>query len=127
MQNFAEAPAVSNEETSPQSLTPYTQSSMSLPSPSNRTNQQAPDFQNLVRYPEYESVIDPGISESIANHSPVTSQTLLRQCHPADAAPQDCNEVSFMGLRSDEASCSSISSESAGSDTTDRHRDLAFT
>jgi hypothetical protein len=126
MQNFAEDPAVSNEEASPH-LTPYMQSSISLPSPSNRTIQQGPDFQNSVRISDYESVDVSGFSESIANHSPVTSQTLLRQCHASDAAPQDCNEVSLTELHSDEASCTSISSESAGSDTTDRHRDMAFT
>jgi hypothetical protein len=105
---------------SPSALT-----SLSLASPSNiQMVQEAPDSLISVRNTECVSATWPGLAETVANRSPVARPS---QCQVEDVAPHSCDGNSLLGPSNDRASCSSMSSESTDSDSTDRHKDMAFT
>jgi hypothetical protein len=125
MQHLIENHAAHNEETSLHLPSPRTRSTLSVVSPSNlQMIQEALDPLVSVRNTEFGITNWSGFSESVANQSPVTPSGL---CQAENFAPHNCDGNSLLGLSSAVTSCSSISSENADSDSTDRHKDMAFT
>jgi hypothetical protein len=126
MQQNAEITAVQVEETSLHLPSPQSQLSRNLPSPSDLLAiQRASDELNGAITSECNDSI---LSSSLVNQSQSVLQAFSGRCNAAAAEPQNLSEVSSsLGLCVDEESCSSSSFESAESDSTDRHKDMAFT
>jgi hypothetical protein len=121
-------PVLHNQETSLHLPSPHSQSSISVPSPSNlQANQQALDTSALLRNLEHDNVILSAFSESFAIQSPILSTDVLGHCNAMDTSPHCCGEISLSGFCSDGTSSSSNSPENEDSDSTDRHKDMAFT
>jgi hypothetical protein len=125
MQQYADLTAVQVEEVTLHLPSPQSQPSRNIPSPSDSlVIQQAPDSMNMAITSE---CINPFLSSPLVNQSPSVLQVFSRLCNAAAAEPQNLNDGASLGLRIDEESCSSCSFESADSNTTDRHKDMAFT
>jgi hypothetical protein len=126
MQQNAEITAVHVEETSLHLPSPQSQPSRNLPSPSDSLAiQRASDELNGAITSECNNSI---LSSSLVNQSQSVLQAFSGRCNAAAAEPQNLSEVSSsLGLCIDEESCSSSSFSSAESDSTDRHKDMAFT
>jgi hypothetical protein len=124
MQQNAEITAVQVEETRLHLPSPQSQPSRNLPSPSDSLAiQRASDGLNGVITSECNNSM-----LSSVNQSQSVLQAFSGRCNAAAAEPQNLSEVSSsLGLCIDEESCSSSSFESADSDSTDRHKDMAFT
>ena len=126
MQQNAEISAVQVEETSLHLPSPQSQPSRLVPSPSDSlVIQRASDGLNRAITSECNNSM---LSSSLVNQSQSVLQAFSARCNAAAAEPQNLSEVSSsLGLCVDEESCSSSSFESAESDSTDRHKDMAFT
>jgi hypothetical protein len=119
---------VLHQETSLHLPSPHSQPSISLPSPSNlQANLQAHDTSALLRNLEHDNVILSAFSESFAIQSPIISTAALGNCDAMDTAPHFCGDISLSEFCSDGTSSSSNSPENEDSDSTDRHKDMAFT
>jgi hypothetical protein len=126
MQQRAEVPAAARiDEPTFHLPSPRTQRSPSVSSPTNRLPVQV--VTDVPHFLEVEWCNHLVLSEFLANQNSTSTQSTPGPSHGQSVPPDDSQTFPSFGVSSDGSACSSMTSDTADSDATDRHKDMAFT